>query len=226
MSGGLFIGVMALSALLFYAVRHSLPLQRLLADWLPASVYKVPQDEAVAARLRNLQALRDARQWHSVIGGVQDLQQEYGATLLPEQVAALMALSQKAEKELPMHELYERLVAAANRPDADEVIRLYAMIATDSVYRTLSQAYHETAVEQYATAHLAQAEQLRLAGHCSEFLAEIQRVLATAPSHPQARVYEKRECQPPVPAPDESAALPSGAAPGSSSTAVLPSGPK
>lgn len=220
LSGSLFIGVMALSALLFYAVRHSLPLQRLLADWLPASMYKVPQDEAVGVRLRNLQALRDARQWHSVIGGVQDLQQEYGATLLPEQVAALMALSQKAEKELPMQELYERLVAAATRPDADEVMRLHAMIAADSVYRSLSQSYFETAVEQYATAHLAQAEQLRLAGHCSEFLAEIQRVLATAPSHPQARVYEKRECPPPAPAVDEASG---GAASAVSPTAVLPS---
>ncbi len=220
LSGSLFIGVMALSALLFYAVRHSLPLQRLLADWLPASMYKVPQDEAVGVRLRNLQALRDARQWHSVIGGVQDLQQEYGATLLPEQVAALMALSQKAEKELPMQELYERLVAAATRPDADEVMRLHAMIAADSVYRSLSQSYFETAVEQYATAQLAQAEQLRLAGHCSEFLAEIQRVLATAPSHPQARVYEKRECPPPAPAVDEASG---GAASAVSPTAVLPS---
>ena len=217
-SGGLFIGVMALSALLFYAVRHSLPLQRVLADWLPASMYKVPQDEAVTARLRNLQALRDARQWHSVMGGVQDLQQEYGATLLPEQVSALMALSQKAEKELPMHELYERLVAAANRPDADEVMRLHAMIATDSVYRPLSQSYFETAVEQYATTHLAQAEQLRLAGHCSEFLAEIQRVLATAPSHPQARVYEKRECPPPSPPVEEGGMLPMGPAAASATT--------
>ena len=198
LSGSLFIGIMAVSALAFYAVRHSLPLQRMLADWLPASVYKVPQDESVVARLRNLQALRDARQWNSVIGGVQDLRQEYGATLLPEHVASLMALSQKAEKELPMQELYERLVAAANRPDADDVIRLHAMIAQDSVYRSLSQSYYETAVEQYATAHLAQAEQLRLAGHCSEFLAEIQRVLATVPSHPQAHVYEKRECSPPT----------------------------
>ncbi len=198
LSGSLFIGIMVVSAIAFYAVRHSLPLQRMLADWLPASVYKVPQDEAVVARLRNLQALRDARQWNSVIGGVQDLRQEYGATLLPEHVASLMTLSQKAEKELPMQELYERLVAAANRPDADDVIRLHAMIAQDSVYRSLSQSYYETAVEQYATAHLAQAEQLRLAGHCSEFLAEIQRVLATVPSHPQAHVYEKRECSPPT----------------------------
>jgi serine/threonine-protein kinase len=196
LSGGLFLGLMLLSAIAFYAVRHSLPLQRLLASWLPPTVYKVPQDETVQARLRSLEGLREARQWNSVMTGVQELQQEYGATLLPDQLSLLMALQQKAAKELPMHELYERLVAAATRPDADEVIRLHALLSHESVYYGLSQGYYDVALEQYAAAHVAQAEQLRLAGRCNEFLAEIQRLLATVPSSAQARSLDKRECPP------------------------------
>ncbi len=195
-SGGLFLGLMILSAVAFYAVRHSLPLQRLLASWLPPSVYKVPQDDAVQTRLRSLEALRVARQWHSVLSGVQELQQQYGTTLLPDQLAQLMVLQQNAAKEQPMHELYERLVAAATRPDADEVIRLHALLSHESVYFGLSQGYYDAALEQYAAAHVAQAEQLRLAGRCNEFLAEIQRLLATVPSHSQARSLDKRECPP------------------------------
>ncbi|HNN90725.1 MAG TPA: serine/threonine-protein kinase [Pseudomonadota bacterium] len=196
LTGGLFLGLMLLSAVGFYAVRHSLPLQRLLAGWLPPSMYKVPQDEAVTARLRNLEALRDARQWNSVMTGVTELQQQFGATLLPDQLALLMALQGRAAKEQPMHELYERLVAAATRPDADEVLRLHALLSHESVYFGLSQGYYDAALEQYAAAHVAQAEQLRLAGRCNEFLAEMQRLLATVPSSAQARSLDKRECPP------------------------------
>ena len=176
LTGGLFLGLMLLSAVGFYAVRHSLPLQRVLASWLPPSMYKVPQDEAVQARLRNLEALRDARQWNSVMTGVTELQQQFGATLLPDQLALLMALQGARCQRAANARAVRTPVAAATRPDADEVLRLHALLSHESVYFGLSQGYYDAAFEQYAAAHVAQAEQLRLAGRCNEFLAEMQRL--------------------------------------------------
>jgi len=188
--------LVAAGAGLFYGLRHYLPLQRVAAEWVPT--YKVPQDEVVEQSLHSLESARDVRNWAEVLRGVQFLEQRYGATLLPEQTTALNALRQKAQLEQPLQEIFEKLVAASVRTDHDEVVRLHDQLSSESVYRSLAQPYYDSAVESYVSTHLSKAEELRLAGHCADYLTEIQKMLNVVPGHPQARAAERKECPPPA----------------------------
>jgi len=192
--GALFACLMLGSGALFYGLRHHLPLQRFVAELVPA--FTVPQDEEVDKELRSLAADRDRRQWAMVLRGVQFLEQRYAHTLLPEQSEALAGLRKKAEFEAPLQDLYEKLIVAATRPDAEEVMRLYSDLPGDSVYRPLAQPYYDAALESFVATHLSKAEELRLSGRCSEYLSEVQKLLAAVPGHPQARAAEQKECPP------------------------------
>ena len=190
--GIVFIVTMLGSAMLFYGLRHYLPLQRMVATWVPS--FKVPQDEEVQLTLRNLEAERDKRQWAAVLRGVQFIEQRYGTTLLPEQTQALGVLRQKAQFEQPMQEFYDKLAAAAIRPDPEEVMRLYAQLAVESVYRPMAEKDYRKAVESYVATHLSKAEELRVAGRCAERLTELQQLLNVAPGSLQAQDAEQKPC--------------------------------
>jgi serine/threonine-protein kinase len=201
--GTLFLLTMSGSAVLFYGLRHYLPLQRAVSEWVPS--FKVPQDEEVEMTLRALAGERDRRQWPAVLRGVQFLEQRYGRTLLPEQQKTLTVLHSKALLEQRMQELYDKLVVAATRPDSEEVMRLYGQMSGESLYRPMAQQYYDAAVESYVAMHLSKAEALRLAGKCQEYLTEVQTLINTLPGHPQARAAELKDCPPP-PLPDISPA--------------------
>jgi serine/threonine-protein kinase len=210
-----FIITMLGSAVLFYGLRHYLPLQRTVASFVPS--FHVPQDEEVWLSLRALEAERDKRQWAVVLRGVQYLEQRYGSTLLPEQVSEMTSLRQRATLEQPLQEVFEKLVAAATRPDPEEVVRLHGQLSSESSYFSLAQPYYDTAVESYVAMHLSKAEELRLAGNCTEYLAEIQKLLNAVPGHPQARGAERKTCPPP---PSEQTPPPATMVPGAPAPAA------
>jgi serine/threonine-protein kinase len=188
----LFVLVMCGSAGLFYGLRHSLTMQRTLAGWL--SFYKVPQDEEVQRALAALQTAAQNKNWAAVLVGIEDLQRRYGNTLLPAQQSELAALRQKVLSEQPMQELYQRIEAAAQKRDHEEVVRLYGQITADSVYRSLAQPAYETASEAFVSNHLVQAATLREQHRCAEFTAEVQKLLDTVPGHPLVRAEQRKPC--------------------------------
>ncbi len=189
---GLFVLVMCGSAGMFYGLRHSLTLQRTLASSL--SFYKVPQDEDVQRTLASLQTALQNKTWGSVLVGAEDLQRRYSGTLLPEQQTELAALRQKAQSEQPMQELHQRLEAAAQKRDHEEVMRLYGQLTADSVYRTMAQQAYDTASEAFVSTHLVQAETLREQHRCPEFTTEVQKLLDTVPGHPLVRAEQRKSC--------------------------------
>ncbi len=192
--GSVFVVTMLGSSALFYGLRHYLPLQRSVASWLPS--FKVPQDEEVQLTLRAMEAQRERRQWAAVLRGVQFLDQRYGDTLLPEQTTTLRGLRQKALFETPLEEIFDKLVAAATRPDPEDVVRLHGQLPSESVYYALAQPYYNTAVESYVATHLSKAEALRLASRCAEYLTEVQKLLNVVPGHSQASAAERKPCPP------------------------------
>lgn len=198
---GLFVLVMCGSAGLFYGVRHSLTLQRTLAGWL--KFYKVPQDEEVERALGALQTAVQNRTWATVLVGTEELQRRYGDTLMPAQQHELSALRQEALSEQPMQDVYQRLEAAAQKRDHEEVVRLYTQLATDSVYRTMAQPAYDAASEAFVGNQLMLAAKLREQHKCAEFTAQVQKLLDTVPGHPLVRAEQRKPCTADASAPSE-----------------------
>ena len=189
---GLFVLVMCGSAGLFYGLRHSLSLQRALAGRL--KFYKVPQDEEVERSLGILQTAVQNKNWATVLVGTEELQRSYSGTFMPAQEKELNALRQEALSEQPMQDIYQRLDAAAQKRDHEEVVRLYGQLATDSVYRTMAQPAYDTASEAFVSNQLLLAAKLREQHKCTEFATQVQKLLDTVPGHPLVRAEQRKPC--------------------------------
>lgn len=189
---GLFVLVMCGSAGFFYGLRHSLALQRTLAGTL--KFYKVPQDEEVERALGVLQVAVQNRSWAAVLAGSEELQRRYNGTLMPAQQSELTAMRQEAISEQPMQDIYQRLEAAAQKHDHEEVVRNYGQLAADSVYRTMAQPAYDTASEAFVSSQLMLAAKLREHHQCAEFTAQVQKLLDTVPGHPLVRAEQRKPC--------------------------------
>ncbi|MFO0622852.1 MAG: protein kinase [Polyangia bacterium] len=187
-------GLLALSASGAVALSTSLPVQRRVSQLV--SIYKVPQDEAVTKELARLQAESQIRSWSMVLQGTEDLQRSYGPSMLPSQASQVQTLRQKALLEQPQQPLYERFQAAVERKDAEEAIRLYGQLASESVYRSLAEPTFNQLSEAFVSMHLERAMSLRTEHRCPEFLAEVQKILDSMPGHPLARAEQRKECVP------------------------------
>jgi hypothetical protein len=131
-----------------------------------------------------------------VLQGTEDLQRSYGPSMLPSQASQVQTLRQKALLEQPQQPLYERFQAAVERKDAEEAIRLYGQLASESVYRSLAEPTFNQLSEAFVSMHLERAMSLRTEHRCPEFLAEVQKILDSMPGHPLARAEQRKECVP------------------------------
>lgn len=175
---------------------RSLPLRRALAGWIPSA--KVPQDEEVDLQLRALKEQCDKRQWVSVLAGLDELRARFGTTPLPAQGRAIDSLREKALREQPQQALFEKLAAASVKPNVGEVIRLYGLLPSMSVYQPLAKPYLDAAVKRYVEVNLTLAENLRHGGLCAEARAGVEKVLKVVPGNPMAALALAKECDPSV----------------------------
>ena len=203
-----FVAVAGLSAaglLLFFS---NLPLQRKVARVV--SFYKVSQDESVEKELTRLQAEIRLRSWSAVLQGTDELQRNFGSSLLPSQVGQMQHLRQRALLEQPVQPIYERFLAAAERKDTEESLRLFGQIHPESTYRLLAQPVFLQQSENFAEQRIVRAARLRDEHLCTEAVAELEKVLELMPGHPMARAEQRKECIPPEKAQQ---AAPPGTAP-------------